>query len=89
MYQVEYSKNALKDLRRLDESVAKRIVEKIHFFSKQSSHSDFSKALKALEGKFRFRIGDYRAIFSIGTDGTLQLLKILNIKHRREIYRQD
>jgi len=38
------------------------------------------------DGRFRFRIGDYRAIFAIDKSGKIQILMILNVKHRKEIY---
>lgn len=87
MYKVIYSENSVKDLRRIDKSIAQRIVKKIHFFSKQKDIFDFSKPLKGFgEGRFRFRIGDYRAIFKINKSGKIQILMVLNIKHRKGIY---
>ncbi|MFA4891037.1 MAG: type II toxin-antitoxin system RelE/ParE family toxin [Candidatus Gracilibacteria bacterium] len=87
MYKVIYSENSIKDLKRIDKSIAQRIVKKIAFFSSQKDIFAFSKPLIGLgDGKFRFRIGDYRAIFKIDKLGKIQILMILNIKHRKEIY---
>ena len=87
MYKVIYSENSIKDLRRIDKSIAQRIVKKIAFFSEQKNIFDFSKPLKRFgENKYRFRIGDYRAIFRTDTSGNIQILMILNIKHRKEVY---
>lgn len=84
---VAYSESALKDLRALDKKVAERIVKKINFFSIQKDLFSFAKALKGLgEGRYRFRIGDYRAIFKIDRNGRIEVLMVLRIKHRREIY---
>jgi mRNA interferase RelE/StbE len=89
MYKVIYSKNAIKDLRRLEKSIAKRIVKKIASFSKQKSITNFSKPLKGFgDNKYRFRIGDYRAVFQIDKLGRIQILMILNVKHRKDIYLQ-
>lgn len=84
---VAYADNALKDLRSLDKQVATRIVKKIIFFAGQKDLFRFAKPLKGLgEGRYRFRVGDYRAIFKIDHDGSLEILMILRVKHRREIY---
>jgi len=86
MYKVIYSENAVKDIKKLDRIVAERIIEKIFFFSKQKTIEPFAKSLKGFQNKFRFRIGDYRAIFTVDKSGHIHILMILNIKHRREIY---
>jgi len=89
MYRVVYSENAVKDLRRLDRKVAERIIKKVKSFSEKKDLSSSSKALKGLEGKFRFRIGDYRAIFTIDRSGEIRVLMVLNVKHRKDIYRNS
>lgn len=89
MYKLIYSENSIKDLRKIDRSIAQRIIKKLDFFSKQKDISKFSKPLKGFgNNKNRFRIGDYRAIFTIDRSGNIQILMILNIKHRREVYIQ-
>ncbi|MBT4384693.1 type II toxin-antitoxin system RelE/ParE family toxin [Candidatus Peregrinibacteria bacterium] len=86
MYKVIYSENAVKELRKIDKQIAQRIIKKIHFFSEQKEIQTHAKKLKGFVEKFRFRIGDYRAIFSIDKKGKIKILKILNIKHRKDIY---
>lgn len=86
MYKVVYSENSVKDLRRIDKRVAKRIIKKIFFFSQQKTIEPFAKPLKGFVNRYRFRVGDYRAIFSIDKSGKIQILMILNVKHRREVY---
>lgn len=87
MYKVIYSENAVKDLRKIESKTAQRIIKKIRGFSEKKDIKPFAKALKGFEGKHRFRIGDYRAIFSIDKSGKIQILMILNVKHRKDIYR--
>ncbi|MEK7102456.1 MAG: type II toxin-antitoxin system RelE/ParE family toxin [Patescibacteria group bacterium] len=36
---------------------------------------------------YRFRIGDYRVVFTANKEGNLVILLILRIAHRREVYR--
>jgi len=87
MYKVIYSQNSAKDLRKIDKPSAQRIIKKIDFFSKQEDVHKFSKPLKEFgSNKHRFRVGSYRVIFKINRYGELQILMILNIKHRKNIY---
>ncbi|PIZ76501.1 type II toxin-antitoxin system mRNA interferase toxin, RelE/StbE family [Candidatus Peregrinibacteria bacterium CG_4_10_14_0_2_um_filter_38_24] len=87
MYKIIYSENSVKDLRKIDKSIAQRIIKKILFFSEQKDIFKFSKPLKGFgNNKYRFRIGDYRVIFKVDGTGEVRILMILNIKHRKEIY---
>lgn len=87
MYEVIYSKNSIQDLGKIDRLIAQRIIKKISFFSRQNDIFKFAKPLKGFsDDKYRFRIGDYRAIFKIDQSGNIQILMILNIKHRKDIY---
>jgi mRNA interferase RelE/StbE len=87
MFQFEYTKNAVRDLRQMDQQISKRILKKMDFFSKQENPMKFAKKLKDSSlGEYRFRIGDYRILFDINDNGSLQILMILSVKHRREAY---
>lgn len=87
MHKVIYSKSSIKDLKKLDITLAQRIIKKVDFFACQNNPLDFAKSLKQFgDDKYRFRIGDYRVIFKIDANGTVKILMILNIKHRKEIY---
>jgi mRNA interferase RelE/StbE len=88
MYKVIYSENAVKDLRRIDRKIAQRIIKKIKGFAETDDIKPFAKSLKGFDEKLRFRIGDYRAIFKIDESGKIQILMILNVKHRKDIYRK-
>ncbi len=84
---VEYTHKAREDLSRLDPQLARRILKKVAFYSSQEHPLDFAKPL---QGKwtdtFRFRIGDFRAIFYLDRNGVLSVLYILRIKHRKDVY---
>jgi mRNA interferase RelE/StbE len=83
---LQYSKNALKDLRKISTPQSKKIIDKIFF---ETLDNPLSNA-KRLEGKFsgfyRYRIGNYRAIFIYEEDVVI-LIKIIRIKHRKDIYK--
>ena len=86
MYSVVYTIDSKKDLKTLSEEVAQRIIKKIAFYAKQTELKAFCKPLQGFKNRFRFRIGTYRAIFRIDSSGEIQILMILRIKHRKDIY---
>lgn len=87
-YKPVYTKNAFSDLESLNKKDAKRILEKIAYFCGQSNPLKHAKKLKYPKfGTYRFRIGDYRAIFDVDSKGQVQILLILTIKHRKDVYK--
>lgn len=80
MYNIEWKEHALQNIKKLENSIARRIIKKVD----ELSENPFSKDIKKLKGSddFRLRIGDYRIIFSIEKD-TIQILKV---GHRKNIY---
>ena len=86
-YALEYTEDALKDLKRLDKSVAKVIVA----WMKKNIDGCLDprvlgKGLTAnYSGKWRYRIGNYRVICKI-EDGIVIVL-VLKIGHRSTVYR--
>ena len=87
MYQLYYSNKALKDLEELERNEADRITKKIYFFAQQKEVRPFCKRLEGFgEPTYRFRIGEYRVSFDISSSGEIQILNILRIKNRKDIY---
>ena len=87
-YEVKYTKKAYEDLSKLPRDVAKRILDKIRYFRSQNRPLSFAKKLKNIRcGAYRFRIGDYRAIFDVDRNGVIIILLILTVKHRKDIYK--
>ena len=80
MYTLEWKEHALQNIKRLESSLARRILKKID----ELSENPFSKDIKKLKGSadFRLRIGDYRIIFSIEKNN----IQILKVGHRKNIY---
>jgi mRNA interferase RelE/StbE len=78
---VEIQSSAVKDLKKIDKTVAKRILEHI---KKLKDYPDISniKKLKNHYPPMRYRIGDYRVLFDIVDDTII----VVNIKHRKESY---
>ncbi len=87
-YRVEYTDRAFDEIKKLGKKTAKRVLDKIKFFSQQSDPLSFAKKLENPRfGTYRFRIGDYRAIFDIDRNGNITILLILSVKHRKDVYK--
>jgi len=65
MASVEWGSDALHDLQALDRSIAKRIVGKAIWFEKHFSDTTPDPLHNVLKGLYKFRVGDYRVIYSI------------------------
>ncbi|HEX3099620.1 MAG TPA: type II toxin-antitoxin system RelE/ParE family toxin [Patescibacteria group bacterium] len=87
-YALEYSKEALEDLHDIDQTEAAKIVLKLEYIMRsQVNPLGLAKALKGnYKGLYRFRIGNYRAIFSKDSNGNLTIITIITIGHRKDIY---
>ena len=83
-YQLKYTKNALKDISKLDNLVKKRIKYDIEI---KLLTDPLGNSLKLqdfeVKGVRRFRVGNYRVIFYLEKN----VIEILRIGHRREIYK--
>ncbi len=81
-FEVRWTDTSLKQLEKLDKSVARRIVEKVVSISE-----DPFLFVKKMEGfdLYRLRVGDYRVIMSI--ERKQMLVFILEVGHRSAIYR--
>jgi len=83
MLDVQYTSDALKDLRSIGHVAAGRVTDKISAYA--AAPSSFLNQVKKLQGAevLRFRVGDYRVLF---TEDRI-ILNVLRIGHRREVYR--
>lgn len=86
-FEIHLSEQAIKDLGQLDSQVANQIVSKLDQYQASNRPLQFSKTLQgSLKCLYRFRIGDYRAIFRKEPSGKLIILFVLTIKNRNEAY---
>lgn len=83
---VEVSPRALKSLRRIDKTQAKRIVDELRRIESLDDPRSCGKALQGnLRGLWRYRVSDYRIICDI-LDEELVVLAI-DVGHRKDVYR--
>jgi len=83
-YTVIVSKTVQKQIRSLPDDVKNHVLEKIKILAEEPRPANTVK-LKGFEQEYRIRIGDYRLRYEI--DDSNRIIKLLQCKHRREIYR--
>ena len=81
-YNIAFIKSVARDLKRIGKDQVDRILRKI-----EEELPEKADTIALLSGKFsglrKFRVGNYRVIYSILGDTAL----ILRISHRREVHR--
>lgn len=87
-YHVEFSKRALKDIKKLDKATAALILgwirKSLEGCENPRAHG---KGLTANHsGEWRYRVGDYRLLAEI-QDGKLVII-MLTVGHRSEVYKE-
>jgi len=84
-YRVLWHEHALNDLKELDRQTAGKIVSRVKGYLSQDPEK-LGKPLKGvLKGLYRYRIGDYRIMYSI--DRGDNQISILSVGRRKDIYR--
>ncbi len=82
-FKIAFKKSVARDLKHIDKEQTERILNKI-----DEELPDKAQSFPVLSAKFsglrKFRVRDYRIIYSIIGDTAL----ILRISHRREAYRK-
>jgi len=84
MFNINYSKQSVKFLKKIDKSLARRIVEKIEKLRENPVLHD-SKTIKGYCGLFRTRVGDYRILYEVDYEG--KIIGIIKIDKRSRAYR--
>jgi mRNA interferase RelE/StbE len=83
-YNILYKKSVSRDLKRISKAEAERILN--HLERELSKKADSYPILKGqFAGLRKYRIGDYRVIYSILRDDVL----VLRIAHRRDVYKRE
>ena len=85
MFEIEYTKAARKDLRKLDHEPRERIAAAVENLS-SDPHPSGSRKMIGAEALFRIRVGDYRVIYEVRND--VLTIFIIKVGHRKDIYRK-
>ena len=84
---IKYSKSALRFLSKLDEKSVSRIRKAISGLVNVPPDGDI-KLLKGYDDeRKRLRVGAWRIIFKYSTEGRIEILYILDIGNRGDIYK--
>ena len=82
MKPIEYHRDALRALQRMDRTTASKVVAKIEqLASEPAALANNIRALKGGEGLMRLRVGDWRVIYRDGV-----VLRIVRIAPRGSAY---
>ena len=85
---VEFDPDAVKDLKKLDRQVQKRIIDFLRSrLSPMTNPRDLGEALagSALGNYWKYRVGDWRIICDIQDKRIV--VRVLRVGNRREVYR--
>ena len=83
-YRIEWKPSALRELKKLDRQVIRRIIDAIESLSSDP----YPRGIKKLYGSehtYRLRIGDYRVIYEVFTSHLL--IEIVRVRHRKDVYK--
>ncbi len=84
-WNLRFSQQADKSLRKLDKSDSSRIIRELEHISTLDNPLTKGTALKGnFRGLWRYRIGDYRAVCLIKHDKLIIL--VIDIDHRSRVY---
>jgi mRNA interferase RelE/StbE len=86
VYQIRILDAAAADLRRLDRTVARRIVQRIQWLAENIDLVSREALIGQFAGLLKFRVGDYRVLYEIIEEE--QVLIVHVVGHRREVYRR-
>ena len=85
LYKIEWKRSAIKELKKLDKTIIKRIINSVEALSENPQPKGCRK-LKGAEFTYRLRLGKYRIIYSL--QSSKLVIEIIKIGHRKEIYRK-
>jgi mRNA interferase RelE/StbE len=80
VYQIEFKPRAIRDLKTIDQTQARRITEKSRLL-KDDLAGDV-KRLTNSTSEFRPRVGDYRILFELESDKVV----VYRVRHRKDAY---
>jgi mRNA interferase RelE/StbE len=84
-YVVEFSPAALRQLRKLDPPIQKRLLRRVAKLEKQPRPKSAKRLQGSTERLYRVRESDYRIVYTIEDDRLIVL--VLRLGHRSEVYR--
>lgn len=84
---IKYSKDALKFLSRLDKKSITRIREAIDGLKQTPPIGDIKTMQGYGDDRKRLRIGSWRIIYKLESNGNIKIIYVINIGNRGDIYK--
>ena len=85
--QIEFAKSAVKFLKSVDKPTRTRIKQAIIGLTESPPKGDIKLMQGYDDGRLRLRVGKYRVIYRYQVDRTVEILYIMNIGSRGDIYK--
>lgn len=83
-YTIVFTKEAVKDIEKIDTSVKKQLYKKFLYFKDLDDVKVVAKKLHNHDiGEYRFRVGNFRIIFDLDKHTII----VLRIQHRKDVYK--
>ena len=83
MVNIEWTQESIKDLEKLDNPIAQRILRRLAWFSNNFQRIVPEPLTGEFKGTFKLRIGNWRVVYTVEA----KTIVIQFIGHRREIYK--
>lgn len=84
MYTLEFTAQADRDFDRLDRPLQQRILSRLEWLAGHVTEVRHQAVTGPLSGLFKFRVGDYRALYELLHQE--HILLVHTVRHRREVY---
>jgi mRNA interferase RelE/StbE len=85
-WEVQYTQEAIDDLRRLDHAVAQRVLRRLRWIEGNFDSVRPEALSGSLRGLFKLRVGSYRVVYSYNS--TAHTLTVHLVGHRSSIYQE-
>lgn len=85
MYKLEFSSQAVKDLKKIPFKIVKAINQKLVELAENPTSTNQVKKMALKGNYFRLRVGDYRALFIL--ENETKTILVVSVKHRKDIYK--
>lgn len=85
--QIKFAKSAAKSLKGLDKPTRTRIKQAILGLTENPPKGDIKLMQGYTDDRLRLRVGKYRIIYRYQVDGTMEILYVMDIGSRGDIYK--
>ena len=85
--EIRYSKASAKAIRAMDQQTKQRIHNGILGLMHKPPMGDIKLMQGCSDGRYRLRVGKYRIVYKFGLENQLEILHIIDIGSRGDIYK--